>query len=74
MARRCGAGRSPRFHFQFDYGKNPLFNRTGENDVMKREMKKKLKEDEFVHGFSWLFDFVKTWKKEIAIAAAAILA
>ena len=40
---------------------------------MKRETKKKLKEDEFVHGFSWLFDFVKDWKKEIMIAAAVIL-
>ena len=31
---------------------------------MKREIKKKLKEDEFVHGFSWLVDFAEKWKKE----------
>jgi len=40
---------------------------------MKRETKKKLKEDEFVHGFSWLFDFVQKWRKELIIAAAVLV-
>jgi predicted negative regulator of RcsB-dependent stress response len=40
---------------------------------MKREIKKKLKEDEFVDGFSWLVDFVQNWRKELIIAAAVIV-
>jgi len=40
---------------------------------MKREIKKKLKEDEFVHGFSWLVDFAQKWRKELIIAAAVIV-
>jgi predicted negative regulator of RcsB-dependent stress response len=40
---------------------------------MKREIKKKLKEDEFVHGFSWLVDFIQKWRKELIIAAAVVV-
>jgi predicted negative regulator of RcsB-dependent stress response len=40
---------------------------------MKREIKKKLKEDEFVHGFSWLFDFAGKWRKELIIAGAVVV-
>jgi predicted negative regulator of RcsB-dependent stress response len=40
---------------------------------MKREIKKKLKEDEFIDGFSWLVDFVQNWRKELIIAAAVVV-
>ena len=40
---------------------------------MKRDIKKRLKEDEFVHGFSWVVDFVQKWKKEMIIAGAVII-
>jgi predicted negative regulator of RcsB-dependent stress response len=43
---------------------------------MKRDIKKKLKEDEFVSGVNKFWHFVKTWEREIiiaAVAAAAIL-
>jgi predicted negative regulator of RcsB-dependent stress response len=40
---------------------------------MKREIKKKLKEDEFVHSFSWIAGFAAKWKKEITIAGAVIV-
>ncbi len=40
---------------------------------MKREIKKKLKEDEFVHSFSWLVDFAAKWKKELTIAGVVLV-
>jgi len=39
---------------------------------MKRETKKKLKEDEFVSGMNAFMRFVKIWEREIIIAAAAV--
>jgi predicted negative regulator of RcsB-dependent stress response len=53
--------------------KMPLFIPTREDAHMKREIKKQLKEDEFVDGFSWLVDFIQKWKKEFIIAASAII-
>jgi predicted negative regulator of RcsB-dependent stress response len=41
---------------------------------MKRDMKKKLKEDEFAHGFSWVLDFLEEWKKEFIIGGVVIAA
>ena len=41
---------------------------------MKRDLKKKLKEDEFVSGMNKFWHFVKTWEREIIIAAAATAA
>lgn len=41
---------------------------------MKRVIKKKLKEDEFVSGMNKFMHFVRTWKREILIAAAAAAA
>ena len=38
---------------------------------MKRDIKKKLKEDEFVSGMNKFMHFVRTWEREILIAAAA---
>ncbi|MGD0783332.1 MAG: tetratricopeptide repeat protein [Candidatus Aminicenantales bacterium] len=40
---------------------------------MKRDIKKKLKEDEFVDGFSGLVDFIQKWKKELIIAAVVVV-
>ena len=40
---------------------------------MKREIKKKLKEDEFVDSFGWVVNFVQKWRKELTIAAAVIV-
>jgi predicted negative regulator of RcsB-dependent stress response len=40
---------------------------------MKREIKKKLKEDEFVDSFGWVVSFVQKWKKELTIAAVVIV-
>ena len=40
---------------------------------MKREIKKKLKEDEFVDSFGWVVSFVQKWRKELTIAAAVIV-
>ncbi|MCX6562123.1 MAG: tetratricopeptide repeat protein [Candidatus Aminicenantes bacterium] len=41
---------------------------------MKRDIKKKLKEDEFVSGMNKFMHFVRTWEREILIAAAAAAA
>jgi predicted negative regulator of RcsB-dependent stress response len=40
---------------------------------MKREIKKKLKEDEFVDSFGWVVNFVQKWRKELTIAAVVIV-
>jgi predicted negative regulator of RcsB-dependent stress response len=40
---------------------------------MTREIKKKLKEDEFVDSFGWVVSFVQKWRKELTIAAAVIV-
>jgi len=40
---------------------------------MKREIKKKLKEDEFVSGMNAFMRFVKIWEREIIIAAVAVV-
>jgi predicted negative regulator of RcsB-dependent stress response len=41
---------------------------------MKRDIKKKLKEDEFVSGMNKFMHFVRIWEREILIAAAAAAA
>ncbi|MDP2916203.1 MAG: tetratricopeptide repeat protein [Candidatus Aminicenantes bacterium] len=41
---------------------------------MKRDIKKRLKEDEFVSGMNRFMRFVRTWEREILIAAAAAAA
>jgi predicted negative regulator of RcsB-dependent stress response len=41
---------------------------------MKRDIKKKLKEDEFVSGMNTFMRFVRTWEREILIAAVAAVA
>ncbi len=40
---------------------------------MRREIKKKLKEDEFVSGMNAFMRFVKTWEREIIIVAVAVV-
>lgn len=41
---------------------------------MKRDIKKRLKEDEFVSGMNRFMHFARTWEREILIAAAAAAA
>ena len=41
---------------------------------MKRQLKKQLKEDEFVSGFAKIMHFMKIWEREFIIAGAAALA
>jgi predicted negative regulator of RcsB-dependent stress response len=41
---------------------------------MKRQLKKQLKEDEFVSGFAKILHFAKIWERELIIAGAAVLA
>jgi len=41
---------------------------------MKRSIKKQLKGDEFVSGMAKFMHFVKTWEREIIIAAVAVVA
>jgi predicted negative regulator of RcsB-dependent stress response len=41
---------------------------------MKRQLKKQLKEDEFVSGFGKIMHFMKIWEREFIIAGAAALA
>jgi predicted negative regulator of RcsB-dependent stress response len=61
------------FLFWGDCDKNAAVHPFPRGYAMKREIKKKLKEDEFVHGFSWLVDWVEKWKKEVIIAVAVIV-
>jgi len=39
---------------------------------MKRELKKRMKEDEFVNDFGLVVEFAKKWKKEFMIAGAVV--
>lgn len=39
---------------------------------MKKQIKKQLKEDEFISDVNKFWDFVKTWQKELVIAAIAL--
>jgi predicted negative regulator of RcsB-dependent stress response len=41
---------------------------------MKRQLKKQLKEDEFVSGFARIMHFAKVWERELIIAGAMALA
>jgi len=41
---------------------------------MKRQLKKQLKEDEFVSGFAKILHFAKIWERELIIAGVAVLA
>ena len=40
---------------------------------MKRELKKKMKEDEFVHDLGLIVEFARKWKKELMIAGAVVV-
>jgi predicted negative regulator of RcsB-dependent stress response len=40
---------------------------------MKRQLKRQLKEDEFVTGFGKIMHFAKIWERELIIAGAAVL-
>jgi predicted negative regulator of RcsB-dependent stress response len=39
---------------------------------MKRTERHHLQENEMTHGLSWLVEFVKKWRKELSIVAAAV--
>jgi predicted negative regulator of RcsB-dependent stress response len=53
--------------------KNGPVNRSREDPIMKREIKKKLKEDEFVSGFGHIVDYLKTWHKEAFTILAVVI-